>query len=68
MLNLLEWVLDLAAHWCSWRLWLCLILAITLIVGFYLKFPEQNGYWPLSGVVGAIIIAFGIVWQWRADR
>jgi hypothetical protein len=68
MLTLLELALELAAHWCSWRLWLCLILAIGLIVGLYFKFPEQSGFWPLSGFVGAIIIGFGIVSEWRANR
>lgn len=68
MLNLFELALDLAVAWLSWRLWLCLILAIAIIVGLYFKFPEQNGFWPLSGVVGLIIIGFGIVWQWRANR
>lgn len=68
MLTLFELALELAAHLCSWRLWLCLILAIGLIVGLYFKFPEQNGFWPLSGVGGAVIIVFGIVWEWRASR
>ncbi len=68
MLTLLEVALNIAADFLSWRLSVCIILAIALIVGLFLKFPEQNGFWPYSGVAGAMIIVFGFVWEWRASR
>ena len=60
--------IELAIAWCSWRLWLCIILAIGIIAGVCYKFPEHNGFWPLTSPIGGIIIAFGVWWHWRSER
>jgi hypothetical protein len=65
---LLEIALEIAVAWCSWRVWLCILLALGIIGGAYYKFPEHNGFLTLT-VPGAIVIcAFGFWWQWRVDR
>jgi membrane protein DedA with SNARE-associated domain len=68
MLNIFEIAIDLAVEWFSWRLWLCILLAIGIIVGAYFKFPEHDGFWPLTSPLGVIIIVFGVWWHWRSER
>lgn len=65
---LLEIVVDLTVAWCSWCLWICILLAVGIMIGAYYKFPDHDGLWPLTAVAGVMIITFGIWWQWRADR
>ena len=61
-------LIEVAYAWCSWRLLICVILAIGIVAGAYYRFPENDGFLPLTSPVGVLIIAFGIWWQRRADR
>lgn len=63
-----EIAFELVSGWSSWRIWLCIILAIGLIAVAYHVFPEQNGFWPLTSPIALVIIALGCWWQVRADR
>lgn len=60
MWSIFEIVIDLAIAWCSWRLSLCIILALGIIAGVYYKYPEHNGFWPLTSLIGLIIVAYGV--------
>lgn len=68
MFSFFELIIDLAIELCSWRVWLCILLAIGIIVGLYFKYPEHDGLWSISYPAAIVITALGFWWQYRADR
>ena len=64
----LEIVLTIATEWLSWRVWLCLGIAIGIVAVLYNKYPEQNGIWSVSCPAAIGVIALGFWWQYRVDR
>jgi hypothetical protein len=68
MWTILEIAIEFTVAWSSWRLWLCIILAIGIVIGAFYKFPDHNGFWPLTSLIGTIVIAFGAWWHWRSER
>jgi hypothetical protein len=63
-----EIALMIAVEWLSWRVWLCIGVAVAVIAVAYNRFPEQDGLWAVSYPLAILIVAFGFWWQWRADR
>jgi hypothetical protein len=66
------WVIDiilmLAPDLCSWRVWLCIGIAVVIVAGLYHLYPEHDGFWSVSYPAAIIVIAMGFWWQYRADR
>lgn len=67
MWNLFEIAVDFAVELCSWRLWICILLAIGIVAGAYYQFPENQGYWHLTSPIALIVLAFGGWWEWRSS-
>jgi uncharacterized integral membrane protein len=68
MLLVFEVILTIAAEMASWRVLLCIVVAVGMVAGLYYKFPEQDGLWSISYPAAVIITAMGFWWQHRADR
>ena len=64
----IELILLLAEELFSWRIFLCLLIAIGIVVGLYFKYPEQDGLWSVSYPAAFIIVALGVVWHIRSER
>jgi hypothetical protein len=63
-----EIALMIAVEWLSWRVWLCIGVAIGVIAVAHNQFPEKDGLWSVSYPVAIMVVAFGFWWQWRVDR
>jgi hypothetical protein len=65
---IIEAVLMFAYEMSSWRVWLCIAIALGIIGSLYYKYPELNGIWSVSFPVAIIVIAMGFWWQYRAEK
>lgn len=58
----------IAHELCSWRVGLCIFIAIALVFGLFIAYPENNGFLPYTAYAGIGVIAIGLLWQYVADR
>ncbi len=63
-----EIVLTIAAELFSWRVWLCIGIAMVIVAGLQYLYPEHDGFWSISYPAAALVIIAGFWWQHRADR
>jgi hypothetical protein len=68
MLMIFEIILSIASEMASWRVLLCIAVAVGIVVGLYYKLPEQDGIWSISCPAAVIVTGMGFWWQHRADR
>jgi len=68
MWSAIDIILMIADEFCSWRVWLCIGIAVGIVAGLYYKYPEQDGIWSVSFPAAIIVTAMGFWWQYRADR
>ena len=64
----IEIILMIAVELCSWRVWLCIGIAVGIVAGLYHLYPGQNGIWSVSYPAAIVVIAMGFWWQYRAER
>ena len=63
----IELVIQFAEEWCSWRILLCLVIALGIVGGLYYKYPKQDGHWSVSVPAALVVIGLGIWWEIRSD-
>jgi hypothetical protein len=54
--------------WCSWRLYVCLGVAMGIAATLHQAFPDQNWVWFVSMPTMITGFALGFWWQLQADR
>ncbi len=64
----IEIIMMIAHEMCSWRVWLCIGIAVGIVVSLYFKYPEQDGIWSVSFPAALIVTTMGFLWQYRAER
>ena len=65
---LIDIIYMITQELCSWRVGLCLLIAVAIVFGLFITFPEHNGFLPLSAYASIIVISIGFLWQYLADR
>jgi hypothetical protein len=65
---LIDIIFMIAHELCSWRVALCLFIAIALVFGLFNAYPENNGFLPLTAYAGIAVISMGGVWQYVSGR
>jgi len=68
MRTAIEIILMIAYELSSWRVWLCIVIAVGIVAGLYYKYPGQDVIWSVSFPAAIIVTAMGFWWQYRADR
>jgi len=66
------WFVELVAGmldwWCSWRVYLCLVLSLGTAAALHDRFNDQAWVPFVSVPIAVIGAGFGFWWQSRADR
>ena len=68
IIDIFSVILAIAEEWCSWRLFVCIGIAIGIVAGFFFAYPEQPSIWYVSVPAAFIVIGLGFLWQIHADR
>lgn len=66
-MDFIEIVLRLAGELGSWRILLCLAIALGIVGALYYRYPEQDGLWSVSVPAGLVVIGLGIWWERRSE-
>jgi hypothetical protein len=65
---LIDIILMITLELCSWRVALCLLMAIALVFGLLIVYPENDGFLPFTAYAGIVLIGIGGVWQYVSER
>lgn len=68
IIDIIGLTIEVAHEWCSWRLYVCIGVAIGIIAGLYFAYPGQPSIWYVSTPAALIVMGLGFLWQIHADR
>ncbi len=63
--ELLDMLVAFVVEALPWRLLLCLGVGAAIIVAAHYLIPDRTTCWVVSGLVGALALTTGIVWESR---